>query len=113
MLLLVDTVTVRSLVTRVPVGVGVMLKITSSFTASVLIPMTLSTEAPTPTPSLSAELVPTLKNAEPEIKARRKQAIKTAVRAKTLFATTRPLLAAVDCRDKPGNDDEEALGREG
>jgi len=43
--------------------------------------MTLATLAVNPTPSLSAELLPTEKNTLPEIKARRKQARKTHTKA--------------------------------
>jgi len=64
--------------------------------ASVVIARTLLILALMSTYLLSALLSPTVKNTEPVVKARRKQAVKTAVRAKILFATTRPLLAAVD-----------------
>ena len=68
--------------------------------------MTDSTLAMISTESLLlvASLVYGARTMEPVIRARRKQEIKTDVRAKMLFATTRPLLAAMDCPNKSGND---------
>jgi len=83
-------------------GVGIIGRIISSFTAFVLILMVLSSAEVGPDPPLSALLSPTLKNAEPAMKATRKVRQKVD-RAKAIFKIT------VDGRDKPNNDQEGAL----